>query len=102
MPAMKVAPHVRWRKFERESVLLDLRSKQFVELNEVATRVFEGVLRGEGTDTLVDDLCSLFEGGVERALLEKDVTTVIEDLVGRGLVESDGRSPALPEPGRNL
>jgi hypothetical protein len=82
---MKVAPYVRWRRFEAEVVLLDLRSKQFVELNEVATRVFEGTLRGEAMDTLVDDLSRDY--GVERALLERDVTTVIEDLVGRGLVE---------------
>ncbi len=82
---MKVAPHVRWRRFEREVVLLDLRTKQFVELNEVATRVFEGALRGEGTDMLVEELCRAY--GVERDLVEKDVKTVIEDLVKGGLVE---------------
>jgi hypothetical protein len=82
---MKVAPHVRWRRFEHEIVLLDLRSKQFVELNEVATRVFEGALRGEGADALADELSRVY--GVDRALLDQDVKAVLDDLVARGLVE---------------
>ena len=82
---MRVGSYVRWRRFDSEVLLLDLRAGQFVELNEVAARAFEGVARGESVTEIVNDLVKKFE--VDRAVLEDDVRKVLDDLVQRGLVE---------------
>jgi hypothetical protein len=82
---MRVGTYVRWRRFDSEVLLLDLRVGQFVELNEVAARAFEGVARGESLTEIVDDLAQKFV--VDRTVLEDDVRRVLDDLVQRGLVE---------------
>lgn len=80
-----IAAHVIARRLDEETVILDIASGTYFGLDPVGTRIWtllsEGKALGETCDAMLDE----FE--VERERLEQDMADLLEQLVGRGLIE---------------
>jgi hypothetical protein len=72
------------QEIDGETVLLDLASESFFGLDEVSTRVWQLLNEGAGREQVIETL--LGEYDVERAVLEKDVSDLLDRLADAGLV----------------
>jgi hypothetical protein len=73
------------RDLQGEAVLVDLGSGKFFGLDEVGTRVWDGMESETTVDALVDRVVAEFE--VSRPRAEKDLHALLRDLARRGLVK---------------
>jgi hypothetical protein len=72
------------QEIDGETVLLDLASESFFGLDEVSTRVWQLLNEGAGREQVIETLLSEYD--VERAVLEKDVSDLLDRLADAGLV----------------
>jgi|HubBroStandDraft_2_1064218.scaffolds.fasta_scaffold98164_1 hypothetical protein len=84
--ALQVPDHVHWRRFNDEVVIVDLKHGEYYGLNEVAAAVFEHLAGGQSPSDVVGSL--LEEYDVARADLERDVGRLLEELIGKGFLET--------------
>jgi hypothetical protein len=84
---LRVAAHVHAREFAGELVILDMAGGRYFSLDDVGTRVWRGIERGQTPRAIVDDIVREYAAEPERALL--DVMALADDLVGKGLLEAD-------------
>lgn len=68
-----------------ETVLLDLTSENYFGLDAVGTRVWQLLSEGQGKADMIKTL--LLEYEVEREILEKDVSELLNKLDQAGLIE---------------
>ena len=79
---------VKWKKVGRGGILLDLRSGDFYEVDEVGVSIWR-MLDGKTTVRAVSDrLAASYDA--PPAAIEKDVAKFVADLRRRKLVEADG------------
>jgi len=69
---------------EGEAVLLDLKTKQYYQLNGTAARIWKGLEQALEPPRIVDALVAEF--AVDAATARAEMERVIEDLRARGLV----------------
>ena len=67
-----------------EAVLLDLKTKQYYQLNATAARVWQGLEQALEPQRIVDALMQEF--AVDAATAQREMERVIGDLRARGLV----------------
>jgi hypothetical protein len=67
-----------------EAVLLDLKTKQYYQLNATAARVWQGLEQGLEPPRIVDKL--MHEFAVDAATAQREMERVIADLRARGLL----------------
>ena len=80
----KAARDVHARRFHDELVLLDLLNGDYFALDEVGSRVWEGLQEGRGLGEIAAGLALLYESDVTR--IEADLTVFADELVRRRLV----------------
>ena len=80
-----IPPHVMSRQVGDETVILDLASGMYFGLNPVGARVWQLLSSGSALADIVTTLVDEFD--VAEDQLQKDVDTLINELVTRGLVE---------------
>ena len=83
--SIKISKDVLTQELAGETVLLDLASENYFGLDEVGTRVWQLLKKGEEGAVLIDTLLCEYE--VEREVLEKDISDLLERLSEAGLVE---------------
>jgi hypothetical protein len=86
-PVRKLAVRV----IDGRAVMLTIADSKLHRLNETATRIWSRIESGEAVSEMVDGLCREF--AVSREQAERDVTTLLHDLLARGIV-----APAVDEP----
>jgi hypothetical protein len=69
---------------EGEAVLLDLKTKQYYQLNATAARIWRGLEQAHEPPRIVDALVDEF--AVDTATAQTEMERVIADLRSRGLV----------------
>ena len=79
-----VSKDVLFQEVSGETVLLDLASEQYFGLDEVGTRVWQLLNKGQSLDEIVNALVAEYE--VERERLEEDVRALLGSLMEAGLV----------------
>lgn len=84
---LKVPEYVVSREFAAKTVLLNLQSGTYHGLNAVGNRMLEAVVAATTPRAAIAGLASEFEQPV--AVIEGDLTTLLEGLAERGLVEPD-------------
>ena len=85
--ALRVPDHVLSRRVGDETVLLSLADEHYYGLDGVGTRFWEIVAEGTTFENAVDIL--LVEYDVERDVLVRDLTAVVQDLRTNGLLLVD-------------
>jgi hypothetical protein len=82
---LRLAPHVRFRRFEDEGVAVDQASAEAVVFNDVAARILE---LADGSRTLAECADAIRgEFDAEAAVIEQDVLRFAGELVEAGLAE---------------
>ena len=79
-----VKPNVIFRALGNEAVILNLDSGVYFGLNEVGTRVWQ-LLEERNVQQACERLRGEFEAPAER--IERDVLTLVDAMVAKGLVE---------------
>jgi hypothetical protein len=74
----RVNPGVVAKRMADGAVLIDSATGDCFELNQVGTRVWESLQRGEDPLTIVDSLAT--EYSVETSVISSDIATLIQDL----------------------
>ena len=85
---IRVPEHVLSRRVAGETVLLNLDNEEYYGLDEVGSRFWELVEAGTTFESAVDVLLDEYE--VDRDVLVGDLTKIVSDLAGNGLVLIDG------------
>ena len=67
-----------------QAVLLNLDSGNYHSLNGTATRVWQSIEAGVDTERIQNSIAGEFD--VDPAVVERDVRSVIDDLIERGLL----------------
>jgi len=81
---LSFAPDVLFQGSDQEAVMVELQAGKVFELNETAARVVELIGAGNSTDKIVAVLADEYD--VDRAVIEKEASRVIQSLLDRGLV----------------
>lgn len=84
-----IPDHVLFRELDGEAVLLDLEGEMYFGLDEVGTRVWHGLSDSGTAEAALEAVLQEFD--VSREVLERDVATLLEELVSRGLIEPVSR-----------
>ena len=71
-------------KLAAETVLLDLKSKNYFRLNATASMVWGAIERGLTLEQVVDELCAEFDA--PRTQVEEETRVLLAALAERGLV----------------
>jgi len=82
---MVIPAQVMSRQVGDETVILDLGSGMYFSLDPVGARIWQLLTEGHGLDGVVAAL--LNEYAVPEGELRQDVSSLIDELVSRGLVE---------------
>jgi hypothetical protein len=85
MAEIRISKDVLAQELEGETVILDLASESYFGLNEVGTRIWALVEEGQSREAVVDTLVDEYD--VERDVLEKDVSELLDQLNEAGLIE---------------
>jgi len=85
----RVAQDVLAASVADETVLLDMRSKNYFRLNGTAARIWNALERGCTVPEVVDELHGAF--AAEREVVETETLRLVEALRERGLVEAGPR-----------
>jgi len=81
---LRINPTVVAQAMPDGAVLIDSATGECFELNRIGARVWERLSRGEDLASITDSLAAEFV--VERALIARDVTSLVEDLARHGIV----------------
>lgn len=81
---IRVSEEVLAQELDGETVLLDWASESFFGLDEVSTRIWQLLHEGRNRDGIVEQLLEEYE--VEREVLERDVSELLERLRDAGLI----------------
>jgi hypothetical protein len=81
----RVPPNVLVSKVGAESVILDLNSEKYFGLDETGTAMWEALVGGSTFESACAALLDEFE--VEPELLRRDLSELVEQLSGLGLLE---------------
>ena len=73
------------RELEGESVILNLLSEEYFGLDDVGTTMWEALVSHQPVESAYQSL--LMEYDVEPELLRKDLSTLLNELTERGLLE---------------
>ena len=83
----RIPDGILFRELNGESVILSLDSETYFGLDEVGTRIWE-LLRAGGTfETVYETLSSEYD--VDGAELRRDLEELLDQLIGRKLIEVD-------------
>ena len=80
----KPSPEVLSARMAGETVLLDMRTRNYFQLNATAARVWEGLERGWSEEELLIDLESRFDAPREQ--IEAEARQLLAGLLDRGLI----------------
>ncbi len=83
---LRTSPDVLAAKLATDTVLLDMRTKNYFQLNATAARAWQALERGLSEDQVVDELCAEFDA--PRETVEAEIRQLLEALMARGLVRS--------------
>jgi hypothetical protein len=83
---LQTSPDVLAAKLATDTVLLDMRTKNYFQLNATAARAWQALERGLSEDQVVDELCAEFDA--PRETVEAEIRQLLEALMARGLVRS--------------
>lgn len=83
---LQTSPDVLAAKLATDTVLLDMRTKNYFQLNATAARAWQALERGLSEDQVVDELCAEFDA--PRETVEAEIRQLLEALMDRGLVRS--------------
>ena len=78
------SPDVLSARMAGETVLLDMRTRNYFQLNATAARVWEGLERGWSEDELLADLEARFDAPREQ--IEAEARQLLAGLLDRGLI----------------
>jgi hypothetical protein len=81
---ISVPPHVKWSESNGEILFFDEEREQIMGLDYVGADAFLRLARREPLAKVVDDL--LREYAVERSVLERDLTQLLNALRDRGII----------------
>ncbi len=81
----KISPEVLFQEVSGEIVLLDLASENYFGLDEIGARIWTLLSEGNSLGSVLDTLEQEYD--VERAVLENDVGSLLEELITAGLIE---------------
>ncbi len=81
---LRINPTVVAQAMPDGAVLIDSATGECFELNRMGARVWERLSRGEDLVEIADSLAA--ESAVDRALISRDVTSLVEDLARHGIV----------------
>jgi len=84
---LKIPEHVLHQNLQGETILLDLDNGTYFGLDEVGTRFWELVGVHGRFDAALGSILEEYE--VERAQLEEDLRSLVEELIERGLLEAN-------------
>ena len=79
------APDVKIRQVGDESVILDLKTERYLGLDDVATRMWQTLMRTESVEEAYQELKSVYR--VDPDLLRQDLERLIDELVQHGIIE---------------
>lgn len=82
-----VPENVLYRQLEGESVLLNLDTESYFGLDDVGTRMWETLTRSDTIELAYDAL--LDEYDVDPEKLKSDLSDLVENLVNKGLLETE-------------
>jgi hypothetical protein len=82
---ISVPPHMKWSESNGEILFFDEEREQIFGLDYVGADVFLRLARREPLAKVIDDL--LREYAVERSVLERDLTQLLNDLRDRGIIQ---------------
>lgn len=83
--SISISKNVLAQELAGETVLLDLNSENYFGLDAVGTRVWQLLNEGQDGAILIDTLLDEYE--VEREVLEKDISELLNRLREAGLIE---------------
>ena len=83
--SISISKDVLAQELAGETVLLDLASENYFGLDAVGTRVWQLLNEGQAGSDLIDILLDEYE--VERDVLEKDITKLLDRLNEAGLIK---------------
>ena len=81
---LRVKPTVVAQAMSDGAVLIDSATGECFELNRMGARVWERIARGDDVVNIADSLAAEF--ALERSLVSRDVTGLMEDLTRHGIV----------------
>ena len=82
----QVPTHVHFREVHDEIVILDERSDAYWGLNDTAAVVWSALAEGRDVDVVVEELVDRFQ--VSHEMARSDVSDLVEEFVGRGLMKA--------------
>ena len=85
-----LSPDVVSQKVSEETVLLDLESENYFGLDEVGTRIWQLIKETNELQSIFDTL--LEEYDISEARLQLDLTTLLTEIEGLGLVILEARA----------
>ena len=85
-----LSPDVVSQKVSEETVLLDLESENYFGLDEVGTRIWQLIKETNELQSIFDTL--LEEYDISEARLQLDLTTLLTEIEGLGLVTLEARA----------
>ena len=83
--SISISKEILSQELAGETVLLDLASESYFVLDAVGTRVWQLLNEGQDDSVLIDTL--LVEYEVERDVLEKDISELLDRLSVAGLIK---------------
>lgn len=81
----RAAPDVLFRELAGEAVLLDLKTQRYYGLDPVGTRIWQLLAESGRTADVLQAMLDEFD--IDRAKLERDLQTFLDELEGVGLIE---------------
>ena len=84
------SPDVISQEVSGETVLLDLESENYYGLDEVGTRIWQLIKETDQLQSIFDTLLKEYDVSEER--LQLDVSTLLTEIEGMGLVKLEARS----------
>ena len=85
--SFRIPSDVLFRVLDGEAVILNLRSGIYFGLDTIGTRMWQLIRDHSSSTQIISILLDEYE--VAKDQLEKDLEQLIEDLLGKGLIETD-------------
>jgi hypothetical protein len=87
---ISLSPDVISQEVSGETVLLDLESENYFGLDEIGTRIWQLIKETNELQSIFDTLLEEYDVSEER--LQLDVTTLLTEIEGLGLVKLEART----------
>ena len=85
MDSYKISPRFSWKKLGTGCILLDLEKGSYFTLNDTASLIWDGVMRGLGEEAIAASVAAQYVISLEQA--RADVGGTIAQLVQEGVLE---------------